>query len=89
MGTQLLKSKTEEQTMTYAMIVAEPETGITIDVPSGRLEAFAAVEHGGVVSVRFRNVPSFVFAEGLPVETSVGPVTADIAFGASPRKPLR
>ncbi len=63
--------------------VAEPETGITIDVPSGRLETFAAVEDGRVESVRFRNVPSFVYAEGLMIETSVGPVAADIAFGGA------
>ena len=63
--------------------VAEPETLITIDVPSGRLEAFAAVEDGRVESVRFRNVPSFVYEEGLPVETSMGQVAADIAFGGA------
>ena len=63
--------------------MAEPETGITIDVPSGRLEAVAAVKDGRVESVRFRNVPSFVYAERLPIETSVGPVNADIAFGGA------
>jgi len=63
--------------------MVEPETNITIDVPSGRLEAVAAVEDGRVESVRFRNVPSFVYAVGLPVETSVGPVAADIAFGGA------
>ena len=63
--------------------MAEPETGVTIDVPSGRLEAVAAVENGQVESVHFRNVPSFVYAEGLPVETSVGTVAADIAFGGA------
>ena len=63
--------------------MVEPETNITIDVPSGRLEAVAAVEDGRVESVRFRNVPSFVYAEGLTVETSVGPVAADIAFGGA------
>ena len=63
--------------------MAEPETVITIDVPSGRLEAVAAVKAGGVESVRFRNVSSFVYAEGLPVETSAGPVAADVAFGGA------
>jgi proline racemase len=63
--------------------MVEPETNITIDVPSGRLKAVAAVEDGRLESVRFRNVPSFVYAEGLPVETSVGPVAADIAFGGA------
>jgi proline racemase len=36
-----------------------------------------------VESVRFRNVPSFVHARGLPVTTSVGPVNVDIAFGGA------
>jgi proline racemase len=63
--------------------MVEPETNITIDAPSGRLKAVAAVEDGRVESVRFRNVPSFVYAEGLPVKTSVGPVAADIAFGGA------
>ena len=63
--------------------MAEPETGITIDVPSGRLETVASVKDGGVESVRFRNVPSFVYAEGLPVETTVGAVAVDIAFGGA------
>jgi proline racemase len=63
--------------------MAEPETGITIDVPSGRLEADAAVRDGSVESVRFRNVPSFVYAEGLPIETRAGPVAVDIAFGGA------
>jgi proline racemase len=63
--------------------MAEPETGINIDVPSGRLEAVASVKDGRAESIRFRNVPSFVYEERLPIETSVGPVTADIAFGGA------
>jgi proline racemase len=63
--------------------MAEPETGINIDVPSGRLEAVASVKDGRVESIRFRNVPSFVYEEKLPIETSVGPVTADIVFGGA------
>ena len=42
---------------------AEPETRVVVDVPSGRLETVARVEAGRVRSVRFRNVPSFVYAE--------------------------
>ena len=43
----------------------EGETRVVVDVPSGRLETWARVEHGRVCSVRFRNVPSFVWAEGI------------------------
>jgi proline racemase len=65
-----------------------PETRVVVDVPSGRLETIAAVEDGRVRSVRFRNVPAYVAAEGL---TAAG-LSADVAFGgafyASVRSPL-
>jgi proline racemase len=52
---------------------------VVVDVPSGRLETFAQVERGRVRSVRFRNVPSYVWAEGL----DVGGRSVDIAFGGA------
>jgi proline racemase len=68
--------------------VSTPETELTIDVPSGRLPVRVAVEDGTVGRVSFRNVPSFVEAEGLGVEG----LEADVAFGgafyASVRSPL-
>lgn len=57
----------------------EPETRVVVDVPSGRLETFARVAGGKVRSVRFRNVPAFVAAEGLIVEG----LRADVAFGGA------
>ena len=48
---------------------SEPETEMVIDVPSGRLPVTAKVEAGRPVSVRFRNVPSFVHSRGLSVGT--------------------
>jgi proline racemase len=57
----------------------EPETRVVVDVPSGRVETWAKVEDGRVRSVRFRNVPSFVFAEGL----EVGGLRVDVAFGGA------
>ena len=50
-----------------------------VDVPSGRLETWARVEQGRVRSVRFRNVPSFVWAEGV----ELGSRTVDVAFGGA------
>jgi proline racemase/trans-L-3-hydroxyproline dehydratase len=44
-------------------LVEGPE--VVVDVPSGRLPTVARVEDGRVVSVRFRNVPSFVHARDL------------------------
>ncbi len=57
----------------------EPETRVVVDVPSGRLETVARVEDGAVRSVRFRNVPSFVEAEGLLAQG----LRADVAFGGA------
>jgi proline racemase len=61
----------------------EPETRVVVDVPSGRLETWARVEGGRVRSVRFRNVPSYVVAEGLRLDTSSGVLEADLAFGGA------
>jgi proline racemase len=57
----------------------EGETRVVVDVPSGRLETWAQVEAGRVRSVRFRNVPSFVWKTGL---TAAG-VEVDVAFGGA------
>ncbi len=55
------------------------ETRVVVDVPSGRLETWAQVENGRVRSVRFRNVPSYVWAEGL----DVGGRAVDVSFGGA------
>jgi proline racemase len=61
------------------LAAVEPETRVVVDVPSGRLETVAAVAGGSVRSVRFRNVPSFVEAEGLLAEG----LRADVAYGGA------
>jgi proline racemase len=55
------------------------ENRVVVDVPSGRLETWAQVEDQRVRSVRFRNVPSYVWAEGL----DVGGRRVDVAFGGA------
>ncbi len=57
----------------------EGENHVVVDVPSGRLETWALVRDGRVRSVRFRNVPSFVWGER--VELGCG--AADVAFGGA------
>ena len=52
---------------------------VIVDVPSGRLDTWAHVENGRVRSVRFRNVPAFVWAEGV----ELGDHTVDVAFGGA------
>ena len=50
----------------------EGETRVVVDVPSGRLETWATVVDGRVASVRFRNVPAFVWATGVRAAGSRG-----------------
>jgi proline racemase/trans-L-3-hydroxyproline dehydratase len=57
----------------------EGENVVVVDVPSGRLETWAQVENGRVRSVRFRNVPSFVWGEGLEAAGR----RVDVAFGGA------
>jgi proline racemase len=59
--------------------VQEGENRVVVDVPSGRLETWATVDAGRVRSVRFRNVPSFVWA----TEVEVAGRVVDIAFGGA------
>lgn len=61
----------------------EPCTEVVYDSPAGLIRASAKVDGDRVASVAFRNVPSFCFAHALSLETSVGNVTVDIAFGGA------
>jgi proline racemase len=58
---------------------SEGENRVVVDVPSGRLETWATVEGDRVRSVRFRNVPAYVWAEGL----EAGDRRVDVAFGGA------
>jgi proline racemase/trans-L-3-hydroxyproline dehydratase len=74
---------------TYAVdegLVFAEETGdtnVTIDVPSGRVSAIVHRTDGLVDHVRFVNVPSYVMATNLPVETELGSVNADLSYGGA------
>jgi proline racemase len=57
----------------------EGENRVVVDVPSGRLETWATVEGDRVRSVRFRNVPSFVWAQGIEAAGRL----VDVAFGGA------
>jgi proline racemase len=60
------------------------ETRVAVDVPSGRLPCIAHIDGGRVASVRFRNVPSFVLARSVEIETrSFGRIRVDVAFGGA------
>jgi proline racemase len=57
----------------------EGDNRVVVDVPSGRVATTARVESGRVRSVRFRNVPSFVWARSLAVAGR----DVDVAFGGA------
>ncbi len=57
----------------------EGDNRVVVDVPSGRLETVACVEGGKVRSVRFCNVPSFIWARGLRARGR----EVDVAFGGA------
>ena len=66
----------------------EPETEVAIQTPCGLVRALVAVETGEAGrktgAVRFRSVPSFVFARELVVDTPEwGPLQLDIAYGGA------
>ncbi|GLI26291.1 proline racemase [Agromyces rhizosphaerae] len=66
--------------------VAAPDDGeavVTIDVPSGRVQARVQREAGRTTAVVFRNVPSRVLQRGIRLDTSRGTVDVDLAYGGA------
>lgn len=69
-----------------AGLVAAPDDGeaiVTIDVPSGRVQARVQRSGGRTTGVVFRNVASRVLATGIPLVTSRGEVAVDLVFGGA------
>jgi proline racemase len=63
-------------------LVPGPE--VVVDAPSGRLRSQVRRDDaGGVLDVRFDNVPSFALALDVRVTTSHGPLTLDIGYGGA------
>jgi proline racemase len=67
------------------LVEAAPDgqTDVVIDVPSGRVAATVSCVGGEVREVSFRNVPAYVLGQGIAVDTSRGPVTADVSYGGA------
>jgi trans-L-3-hydroxyproline dehydratase len=69
---------------TGMIAAAEPETEIKIDSPAGLVTSYAKVKDGNVGSVRFLNVPSYVYLKNKMVNVDgIGDVNFDIAFGGA------
>ena len=62
----------------------EPETRVGIDSPAGFIEAWVAWDGEKTGLVRFRNVPSFLYARDVAVTTpSFGEIRCDVAYGGA------
>lgn len=60
------------------------EKSVTLDTPAGLVTALAKIEGEKVVSVSFRNVPSFVFKRDCRVEApGYGEITFDVSYGGN------
>lgn len=68
---------------TGIMQATASEEDIVIDSPAGRILARAHTEGTQVKSVSFENVPSFVFAQDVPIEWGGKTFHVDIAFGGA------
>lgn len=68
------------------MVAAEPGTvtPVVVDVPSGRLRTEATVDTDGYVSsVRFWNVPGYITAADVKLDTPQGRMVADVSYGGA------
>jgi trans-L-3-hydroxyproline dehydratase len=61
----------------------QSEVTVRYDSPAGFIRATATLRDGKVTQVAFENVPSFVFAEAVEVETSAGMSTVPVVFGGA------
>ena len=62
----------------------EPETRVGIDSPAGFIEAWVEWDGRKTGLVRFRNVPSFLYARDVAVTTpTFGEILCDVAYGGA------
>ena len=59
------------------------EVELAIDVPSGRVGARVRMQGGAIAAVTFRNVPAYVLARAVPVDTAYGRLEVDVSYGGA------
>jgi proline racemase len=66
-------------------VATDPDgtSDVIIDVPSGRVVARVTRQGGRTTGVTFRNVPSYVVARGIPLQTTRGAAVVDLAWGGA------
>jgi len=67
------------------LVTPRREGRLTLEVPAGIVEAeYSRDNHGNVVDVRIRNIPSFLYRTGLDVDVpGFGRVVFDVAYGGN------
>jgi 4-hydroxyproline epimerase len=67
------------------LVSPKTEGKLRLEVPAGIVDAeYTRNNHGNVVEVRIRNVPSFLYQKGLSVEVpDFGHLTFDVAYGGN------
>ena len=67
------------------LVTPREEGRLRLEVPAGMVDAtYTRDNHGNVVEVRIRNVPSFLYRTGLSVDVpDFGTVTFDVAYGGN------
>lgn len=63
--------------------VVEDRAELGYDAPAGFILANAELEQGRVTRVAFTNVPSFVYHDGVAIETTYGAFSVPILFGGA------
>lgn len=66
-------------------VITPREPGrLRVETPAGILDVSYAVEGDRVRSVKFRNVPAYLAAEGVEIEVpGLGPLAVDVAYGGN------
>ena len=67
------------------LVTPKREGHLRLEVPAGIVEAeYSRDNHGNVVEVRIRNIPSFLFATGLDIDLpGMGNIVFDVAYGGN------
>lgn len=67
---------------TGMLLSVEGENIVRLDTPAGRVEANALVKNGAVTEVSFRNVPSFVYEDGIKAAVpDIGEISVAVSYG--------
>ncbi|WP_374297791.1 4-hydroxyproline epimerase [Sphingomonas sp.] len=68
----------------HGLITPREPGRLRVEVPAGVIDIEYAVEGPKVTSVRIRNVPAYLAAEGIAIDVpGFGPLTIDVAYGGN------